>query len=51
MPRASRGDRRAFGNSVIVFKGSVHHRASNLKHKVRTAGRPTHLLLRVHTAV
>jgi hypothetical protein len=36
---------------VIVFKGTVHHRTSNLEHQMRTAWRPTHLLLGVHPAV
>jgi hypothetical protein len=40
-----------FGDGVITFKGAVHHRASNLEHQVRTARRPTHLLLGIHPAM
>ena len=41
----------AFGDGVIMFKGAVHHRASNLEHQVRAARRPTHLLLGIHPAM
>jgi hypothetical protein len=37
-----------FGGDVITFKGTVHYRASNLEHQVRTARRPTYLLLSIH---
>ena len=40
-----------FGNGAIVFEGSVHHRAPNLEHQVRTTRRPTHLLLGIHPAM
>jgi cytochrome d ubiquinol oxidase subunit II len=40
-----------FSGGVITFKGAVHHRASNLEHQVRTARRPTHLLLSIHPAM
>jgi putative transposase len=66
LPSASRGDRlepggscRApegtagppLGDGVIRLKGAVHRRASNLEHQVRTARRPTHLLLGIHPAM
>ena len=34
-----------------MFKGAVHHRASNFEHQVRPAWRPTHLLLGIHPAI
>ena len=32
MRRAGRNNRPAFGDSVIVFEGAVHHLALNLEH-------------------
>ncbi len=40
-----------FGDGVIVFEGAVHHRAPNLEHQVRAAGRPSDLLLGIQAAV
>jgi hypothetical protein len=42
---------RAFGDGVIMFKGVVHHRASNLEHQVRAVRCPAHLLLGIHPAM
>jgi hypothetical protein len=36
---------------VIAFKGAVYCRSSNFEHQVRTARRPTHLLLGIHPAM
>jgi hypothetical protein len=46
-----RKGRQPFGDGVIMFKGAVHHRTSNLEHRVRPAWRPTHLLLGIHPAM
>jgi hypothetical protein len=40
-----------FCDGVIALEGTVHRRASNLKHQMRATWRPTHLLLGVHPAV
>ena len=50
--RAAKGTVGApFCEGVIVLEGTVHHRAADLEHQMRTAWRPTHLLLRVHPAM
>ena len=36
---------------MILFEGTVRHRASNLEHQMCASWRPTHLLLGVHSAM
>ncbi len=43
-------DRKRIAAALVVYAG-IHHRASNLEQQLRSAGRPPHLLLGVHTTV
>ena len=42
---------RSFGDGMILFESTVHHRASDLEHQMCPSWRPTHLLLGVHPAM